>query len=83
MLLGKCANRRNLIVSPLNRARPATSKQLRFHPDREELCVEISGLRAYGVEVAIAQLLLDIDVFVKQSLRSVHVHIDSDGALMD
>ena len=83
MLLSKRANRRDLIVGSLHCARAAATKQLRLHPDREKLRVEASGLCTHGVEVAIAQLLLNIDVFVEQPLRGVDVHIDRDGALMD
>ena len=81
MLLGKRTNGGDLIVSPLHRPRATTAKQLRLDPDRKELRVKTARLRAHRVKVAVAELLLNIDVFVKQTLRSVDVHVDRDGPL--
>jgi hypothetical protein len=82
MLLGKRAYGSDLIVSPLHRLRAATAKQLRLNPDRKELRIKTACLRAHCVEVAVVELLLNIDVFVKQTLRGVDVHVDRDGTLM-
>src|SRR5215213_3567474 len=83
MLFGEGTYRGDLIVCSLHGARSATAKQLRLHPDREKLRVQPAGLCAYRVKVAVGQLLLNIDVLVKQSLRGIDVHIDRDGFLMD
>jgi hypothetical protein len=83
MLLCKRTNRCYLIVTSLYGFRPTTAEQLRLHPDREKLCVEISGFRAHCNEVPVSELLLNIDVFIQQSLRGVDVHIDYDSASMN
>ena len=50
-------------------------------PRSKKLRVKTARLRAHRVKVAVAELLLNIDVFVKQTLRRVDVHIDRDGPL--
>jgi hypothetical protein len=72
-----------LIVGSLHCTCAATAKQLRLNPDRKELCIQISGPRTHRVEVTVAELLLNIDVFIKDPLHSIYVHIDRDCALMN
>jgi hypothetical protein len=79
----KRANSRNLIVGALHGSRSDAAKQLRLDPDREKLRIEPAGLRANRVKVAVAELLLNINVFVQQSLRRIDVHVDCDGLLVD
>src|SRR5215204_111272 len=83
MLLREHAYCRDLIVSPLHGLRAAASKQLWLNPDGEKLGIKPAGLRAHRVKVAVAELLLNIDVFIQQSLRSVDVHVDRYGPLVD
>jgi len=83
MLLRECTDRRDLIVRALRSFRPATAEQLRLDPNREELRIETTIPRAHGVEMAVAELLFYIDVFVEHSLRRIDVHVDNDGAAMD
>jgi hypothetical protein len=83
MLLGERAYRRNLIVRALYCPHPFLSKQLRFNPNRKKLRIKTACFCADCVEMTVAELLLDIDVFVEQSLRGIDVHIDCDRALMN
>src|SRR5215213_1926924 len=83
MLLRERAYCGDLVVSPLHGLRAATSKQLWLNPDGEKLGIKAAGLRAHRVEVAVAELLLNIDVFIEQSLRSINVHVDRNGSLVD
>jgi hypothetical protein len=72
-----------LIVGPLHALRATTAKQLRLDPDREKLRIKPAGFRAHCVKVPVAELLLDIDVLVEQTLRRIDVHINGDGLLVD
>ena len=83
MLFSQRANRGDLIVGPFHRPFAATSKQLRLDPDREKLRVQTARFRAHGVEMAVAELLLQIDVFVEHALNGVGVHIDGYCAFMN
>ena len=76
MLLRQRAYCRNLIVGALHTLRATAAKQLRLNPDREKLRIEPAGFRAHRVKVAVAELLLDIDVLVEQALRRIDVHVD-------
>src|ERR1044072_4832315 len=73
----------DLIVGSLYGSRASRAKQLRLDPDRKELRIQTSGPRPHGVEMAVAELLLNIDVLIKNSLHGVDVHIDRDSALMN
>src|SRR6185369_9079387 len=55
-------NRLDLIVSTLHRSCATAAKQLGLNPDRKELRIQISRPCTHSVEVAIAELLLNIDV---------------------
>jgi hypothetical protein len=83
MLLRKRAHGRDLIVGALNTLRTTAAKQLWLDPDREKLRIKAAGFRAHCVEVAVAKLLLDINVLVEQPLRCIDVHIDGDGLLVN
>ena len=83
MLFRKRTDCRYLIVGALHSFRAATAEQLRLNPDREKLRVESAILRTHRVEMAVAELLFYIDVFVEHSLRRIDVHVDNDGAAMD
>jgi hypothetical protein len=82
MLLRERTNSRYPIVSALHGLRAATAKQLRLNPNRKKLRIKSAGLRAHRVKVAVAELFLNIDVLVQQSLRRVNVHVDCDGSLV-
>src|SRR6185503_13135276 len=69
MLLREGAHCRNLVVGTLDALRATAAKQLRLDPDREKLRIKPAGFRAHRVEMAVAELLLDIDVLVEQTLR--------------
>ncbi len=83
MFFGQRAHDRDLIISPFHRPRAGFAEQLRLDPDREKLCVQAAGLRAYGVKMAVVEFLLQVNLLVQQPLRGVGVHVDSDGALVD
>lgn len=83
MLHGERAHRLYLIVGALHSPGAALPKQLWLDPDRKKLCVETSGFSSDRVEMAITELLLDIDMFIKQPLRGIRVHINCDCALVD
>jgi hypothetical protein len=72
-----------LIVGPLYRERSAASKQLRLDPNREELSVQTASPGSHRVKMAIGKLLFEVNVFVKQTLRGVRMHVDGNGSMVD
>jgi hypothetical protein len=83
VIFRECANGGNLIIRPFHSPFTAAAKQLRLNPDREKLRIQTAGFRAHRVEMAVAKLLLQIDVLVKHTLNSVGVHIDGYCAFMN
>ncbi|HSK29420.1 MAG TPA: hypothetical protein VLA17_05605, partial [Candidatus Limnocylindria bacterium] len=83
VFFGQGANCGNLIIGPLYRPFTARAKQLRLDPDRKKLRVQAARFCAHRVEVAVAELFLQVYLLVKNALNGVGVHIDGYCAIMD
>jgi hypothetical protein len=73
----------DLIVGALDGARTATAKQLRLDPDREKLRVESACFGAHCVKMAVAQLFLKINIFIKHPLDGIRMHINCNRTMVD
>jgi hypothetical protein len=83
MLRCQITNRFDLNVRAFDRGRSSTAKQIRIYPDRKKLGIESSVLRPRGIQVAVRKLLLQIDMFINQTLRRISVHVHDDCAAMN